>query len=622
MNEAFRRHFRQSFSLHKQAGVWDKVLKPAFTAPGGTQSVRSGIAQTAGGLAAAAGVSEGEHYLIDRLGLSSPDKNTNLASRIFTHGLNAVLLGLPFGNPRNRLDTFATRNPQTGIPNPGAWDTSKATRSTFLKLIGVPAGAAGINLAAATNDVKNLTGTANQAVTDLADKANKSLGEIQHTTEQISPTVDALRDVIAGPSDVKTPEDAAKAFGEGRNIGIRDYINLAAHKGGDVTGNVDQALNQLKGVTPHLEALGNLARWIPENTPKLMAYGAGGLAAAGGLIGGYGLLRDYLNYRRVEKEREARRTPKVASALDRFHAVNSPSQVAARNAATNSQQAAHYNNVAAGAAQAVAERKAMQQIQTASSPYTAAGNGTLKQDVVKGANGSVTIYDKNGRPVGTNNPAIARPQGATAGTATQSRNPQLGAQIAAQAPGAPITPPTVKPAPIVKPAPVIASTPPVPAPAKTPGPATPPVTTPPAKPIAPPVASATAAPSHPPIAPPPAAAPAAAPAAKPIASATPGIGMPGSPNPFDGVVKPTPISNTDPFAKHFPMNPAPAPQVAAAPKPAPNPNLTGPIPLEEPGAAAPAACGDAELWRPAALCRPHCRRRATCADRAHEKYPR
>jgi hypothetical protein len=402
---------------------------------------------------------------------------------------------------------------------------------------------------------------------------------------------DLVRKMRSGVVKVLAPSVSGEV--QDRDIGnTLKTVGDTAGKSDDVANKIDSAVTTLgtsmagmdamgkdfgkrvNQVLPQLESFGNLARWIPENTPKILK-GIGATAlVGGGLYAAYNLLRDHLNYSRVKSEREARQrgsAPKLAALCEKWGAMgggmaymdanNSPGQVAARQAQVNSSQASFYANRNAAGRAAVTAHKAEQA--AAVSPTTPSGipRGDVVQhstDRLSDGSPIKTIYDRSGRPVGTNRPL----------TAPTAPTPQLGAQIASQAEGAPRTnaptpfagvpkpppPPALAARPAVRPAALPAATPPPRASAPT---SVASAATPPAAPVAP-KAPVT------PVAPTPAPAPHAA---APIAPKPPtpmSLNMPG-----EGQPTAAPISAG--------ITPPPAPTVpSGAPGSLPAPKLFAP----------------------------------------------
>ena len=571
MSPAFARHFENSLGQKTAAGLGDAIRRleravkeraggaaaSVFVDPATGNSIRSGVIQTAAGMGAGAALSNAEQ---------TPSMTPAGREANFLVNLGA---GFAAGNPwARRIFKNKEVNPVTGAVT---WEMSPK------KVVGSATALAAKTLGLKTWDQGNR----------MVERGADAVDTVSSSVKELMPIIRELQETVAGPADIRTPEDAAKAFAEGRAIGIRDYINLAASKGGDVSKKVDNVVNTLSEsmsgmdsmvkdigtrvnqVLPHLEAFGNLAKWIPENTPKILA-GAGGTALlGGGLYAAYNLLRDKLNYERVRREKEERRVPKLASAIQKLagpsgmaymQAYNSPEQVRARQQAVDAQQAVDMRRRAAEGRQAIAlarERQAQQ-------AQLATPSGMNPSDVVRSDDGSITVYDKNGRPVGTNRP-VQKPK-APGSESTYPRNPNLGAQIAAQAPGAPAPQAGSQPSPFKTPAiqsPAQPAAPVAPAGqqmlASSGSPATRSLNGGPTAPATPAPAAAPAAPASDPFAAVPkpniqtpdfshtfdaafASQPPAAPAA------------PASGNPFDGIVqKPGPIPN--PFAATAPAAP-------------------------------------------------------------------
>lgn len=264
-------------------------------------AIKHPATQTLGGLAGGAGLA----YVEQSPSMTDAGREANLAVNLGA--------GLAMGNPWARqLLKKTVVNPATG---------AQVLKNDPRKWLGLSS-----ILAAKTMGLK----TWDQGNRLLMHGADASENVSKATTELV-PLVKGLNETLVGPADIISPEDVSKALAEGRQVGLRDYVNLAANKAqalektlsgygtsvskeldrvsSDVSGKVDQIGakfddigSKFEKALPGIEAVGNLAKWIPETAPKVVAAAAG----AGALWGGYNLLRDYLNYNRIKKEREAK----------------------------------------------------------------------------------------------------------------------------------------------------------------------------------------------------------------------------------------------------------------------------------------------------------------------------
>lgn len=371
MSPIFIKHF------NKAASVGGSIAKQLGRLPG--------WGQAALGIGGAAALSEGEHHILDAAGLTSKEPGTNNLQRLVTHGLNLTMLGLPYGSKRLRQDSFAFKNPMTGLPIPGSFDTSKGLGGFSKKILAAPALSAGINLATATGDVKGMTQTGKEDLkknTEMLSGLIKDVkGQIAGLAENVTglkpgetPADASARRVIQGiiegnrsPADdvvkykvppssgnqeiakgvekafanmiAKHPDQAA-ALATKRDQYLGEWQALAEHDMnskdiwktisgiGETVGNLKQvSVDAGAGLERALaksdefsdlgrEALGKVDK-ITDLSQKGMTkidQGVGNLtrnlgfaaAGAGALWGGYNLLRDYLNYNRIKKEREAK----------------------------------------------------------------------------------------------------------------------------------------------------------------------------------------------------------------------------------------------------------------------------------------------------------------------------
>lgn len=292
MSPIFIKHF------NKTAAPWSKMLA----------AIKHPATQTLGGLAGGAGLA----YVEQSPSMTDAGREANLAVNLGA--------GLAMGNPWARqLLKKTVVNPVTGT------EILKNDPKKWLGLSSI--------LAAKTMGLKTWD-QGNRFLTHGADAS----ANVSKATEQLVPLVTTMNETLNGPGDVVTPDDVAKALAEGRAVGIKDYINLAVNKGQnlekkiteygaaaskelkDLSAGLSNNVNQIgakfddiggkfEKALPAIESISNLAKWVPETAPKVVAAAAG----AGALWGGYNLLRDYLNYNRIKKEREARMQPKLAA---------------------------------------------------------------------------------------------------------------------------------------------------------------------------------------------------------------------------------------------------------------------------------------------------------------------
>lgn len=285
MSPIFIKHF------NKTAAPWGKIFEAA----------KHPITQTLGGLAGGAGLS----YMEQSPSMTDAGREANLAVNLGA--------GLAMGNPWARQLLK-----KTVVDSATGAEVLKNDPRKWLGLSSI--------LAAKTMGLKTWD-QGNRLLTHGADASEN----VSKATTELVPLVKGLNDALVGPADIVSPEDVSKALAEGRQVGLRDYINLAANKAdafekkltgygssvsnelgrvsSDFYGKVDQIGTKFDDIgsrfekaLPGIEAIGNLANWIPETAPKVVAAAAG----AGALWGGYNLLRDYLNYNRIKKEREAK----------------------------------------------------------------------------------------------------------------------------------------------------------------------------------------------------------------------------------------------------------------------------------------------------------------------------
>lgn len=151
---------------------------------------------------------------------------------------------------------------------------------------------------------------AGQSIEGAAQKIQEAMSNVAGTTKAIEGSANAIQDFTK-----QTQQDMGT---------VTD--NLAVSSGGlkDISANLNDILLESKSsqtgikdvVREGVESIKPISDFFRQENLRNNALGlaAGGLGVAG-LWGGYNLLRDYLNYQRIKKEREARGgvIPKIAS---------------------------------------------------------------------------------------------------------------------------------------------------------------------------------------------------------------------------------------------------------------------------------------------------------------------
>jgi hypothetical protein len=339
MSPLFIKHFVKS------AGLMSSIGKSLIT-----PSAWSPRAQAVGSYALSSGIAEGGNYMMEEMG-----SDAGTPGRILAHVAAHALIGGPLSTLRGRQQAFYARNPVTRAQE---WSSPKFFKNVALKSTLIPAGDILINAAKGSSSAKDMLGTSSQAVSTLSEnitgmkpgetpydaaarrivnsifmpEAGSSVGATTPGSGNIVPEADlasqkAIQDFITKHPEQKDkvlsfkflndiPASVAKQVSErdiGNSVGafgkVMKNTEDASKNVANASGNVADTSSPLGGLGQRLDSMADLMKPISnsfkmvQDNAKPIAIGLGTTAAA---VGGYNLLRDYLNYNRIKAEREAK----------------------------------------------------------------------------------------------------------------------------------------------------------------------------------------------------------------------------------------------------------------------------------------------------------------------------